>query len=128
MNDPVVIAAALLHDTFEDTRTAYDEVRSMFGTQVADVVIEVTDVKFLATDSRKRVQVARAGRASERARLVRLADKICNLRDVATDPPHDWDMGRRRRYFDWARAVIDGLSKPDPGLLRIFRETYARKP
>ena len=63
MNDPVVIAAALLHDTFEDTRTAYDEVRSMFGTQVADVVIEVTDVKFLATQA----CAGRQGRACQRA-------------------------------------------------------------
>ncbi|MBP6105356.1 MAG: HD domain-containing protein [Steroidobacteraceae bacterium] len=107
MNDPVVIAAALLHDTFEDTRTAYDEVRSMFGTQVADVVIEVTDVKFLATDSRKRVQVARAGRASERARLVRLADKICNLCDILASPPAGRSSARQQKYFDWAKEVVD---------------------
>lgn len=61
VHDPIVIAAALLHDTIEDTETTYDELRGIFGTSVADVVIEVTDVKFLAKDSRKRLQVAKAG-------------------------------------------------------------------
>src|SRR5512141_1156039 len=74
VHDPIVIAAALLHDTIEDTETTYDELRGAFGSTVADVVVEVTDVKFLAKESRKRLQVAKAGRASERARLVKLAD------------------------------------------------------
>lgn len=61
VHDPIVIAAALLHDTIEDTRTTYDELRGAFAASVADVVIEVTDVKFLANESRKRLQVAKAG-------------------------------------------------------------------
>jgi guanosine-3',5'-bis(diphosphate) 3'-pyrophosphohydrolase len=76
----VVIAAALLHDTIEDTETTYDELRGAFGAEVADVVVEVTDVKFLAKESRKRLQVSKAGRASDRARLVKLADKIAGTR------------------------------------------------
>jgi guanosine-3',5'-bis(diphosphate) 3'-pyrophosphohydrolase len=128
VHDPIVIAAALLHDTIEDTETTYDELRGVFGTSVADVVIEVTDVKFLADQSRKRLQVAKAGRASERARQVKLADKICNLRDILASPPAGWSLGRRQKYFDWAKEVVDQARGVNPRLERMFDRLYRQKP
>ena len=128
VNDPIVIAAALLHDTIEDTGTTYDEFRGMFGTHVADVVIEVTDVKFLASGARKRLQVARAGRASEAARLVKLADKICNLRDILASPPAGWSLARRQKYFDWAKEVVDQARGVNPRLERMFDRLYRQRP
>jgi guanosine-3',5'-bis(diphosphate) 3'-pyrophosphohydrolase len=128
VTDPVVIAAALLHDTVEDTWTSYDELRGLFGTQVADVVIEVTDVKFLAADSRKRLQVARAGRASERARLVKLADKICNLRDILASPPAGWSVARQQKYFDWAKEVVDQARGVNSNLERMFDRLFRQRP
>jgi len=126
--DPVVIAAALLHDTVEDTETSWQELRGGFGDEVADVVLEVTDVKWLKKTLRKRLQVAKAKYASERARLVKLADKICNLRDVAAHPPAGWPLERRRQYFDWAKEVIDQVRGTHPVLERKFDEAYALKP
>jgi guanosine-3',5'-bis(diphosphate) 3'-pyrophosphohydrolase len=128
VSDPVVIAAALLHDTIEDTETTYDELRGVFGTPVADVVIEVTDVKFLAKESRKRLQVAKAGRASERARLVKLADKICNLRDILASPPAAWSLERRQKYFDWAKEVVDQVRGVNLRLERAFDRLYRQRP
>jgi len=84
--DPVIIAAALLHDTVEDTETTPEEITGAFGKSVAAVVEEVTDVKFLSKHARKELQVARARRASVRAKQVKLADKICNLRDILASP------------------------------------------
>jgi guanosine-3',5'-bis(diphosphate) 3'-pyrophosphohydrolase len=128
VTDPVVIAAALLHDTIEDTETTWQELRGAFGDEVADVVNEVTDVKWLKRKARKRLQVARARHASERAKLVKLADKIVNLRDVAAHPPPTWPLERRREYFDWAKEVIDRLRGAYPELERRFDEAYALKP
>jgi guanosine-3',5'-bis(diphosphate) 3'-pyrophosphohydrolase len=128
VRDPIVIAAALLHDTIEDTETTYDELRGTFGATVADVVIEVTDVKFLAKESRKRLQVAKAGRASERARQVKLADKICNLRDVLASPPSGWSLVRRQNYFDWAKAVVDQVRGANPRLEQVFDRLYRQRP
>ncbi|MCC7410822.1 MAG: phosphohydrolase, partial [Gammaproteobacteria bacterium] len=62
------------------------------------------------------------------ARLVKLADKICNLRDMTDAPPSDWDLGRRREYFDWARAVIDRVRGTHAGLERLFDAAFARRP
>lgn len=109
ITDVEVLCAALLHDTLEDTDTAHQELVNAFGSRVARIVAEVTDDKALSKAERKRLQVERAAHLSPEARLVKLADKICNLRDVAERPPAGWDLARRREYFDWAKQVIERL-------------------
>jgi guanosine-3',5'-bis(diphosphate) 3'-pyrophosphohydrolase len=126
--DAVVIAAALLHDTVEDTETSWQELRGEFGDEIANIVLEVTDVQWLRKIVRKRLQVAKARHASQAARLVKLADKICNLRDVAARPPANWSLERRREYFEWAKEVVDKLRGTHPGLERKFDDAYALKP
>jgi guanosine-3',5'-bis(diphosphate) 3'-pyrophosphohydrolase len=128
VGEPEVIAAALLHDTVEDTQTSPAELRGAFGARVAGIVAEVTDDKSLPKAERKRLQVEHAAALSREAKLVKLADKICNLRDMAEHPPASWDLGRRREYFDWARAVIDRLRGVHPGLEAAFDAAYARRP
>jgi guanosine-3',5'-bis(diphosphate) 3'-pyrophosphohydrolase len=91
-------------------------------------VQEVTDDKRLAKDERKRLQVEHAAHLSPKARAVKLADKIANLRDVADNPPAGWPLKRRQEYFDWAKEVIDNISAPAPALLSLFRAVYERRP
>ena len=126
--DPVTLCAALLHDTIEDTRTTYRELRKAFGNEIADVVMEVTDDMKLEKAERKEHQVVHAPHLSLRAKLVKLADKICNLRDIASNPPATWSRQRKREYYEWAKRVIDGLRGAHAGLERIFDREYARKP
>lgn len=128
VHDPVTLCAALLHDTVEDTGTTREELRAHFGEQIAAVVMEVTDEKSLDRAERKRRQVAHAPRLSDRAKLVKLADKIANLRDIADDPPAQWSLQRRREYFDWARAVVAGLRGVHPVLEAAFDEAFGRRP
>jgi len=128
VSDPVVMAAALLHDTVEDTETTPAELREVFGDRIAGIVDEVTDDKNLLKAERKRLQVERAAHISREAKLVKLADKICNVRDVAYQPPAKWDLTRRREYFEWAKAVVDQMRGLHPGLERKFDEAYALKP
>ena len=128
VRDAVVIASALLHDTLEDTETSPAELKGAFGAQIAAVVEELTDVKWLASKSRKRLQVARASRASLRAKQVKLADKICNLRDLLASPPKGWSLERKREYFDWAKSVVDQLRGTNARLERRFDQLYRRRP
>ncbi|MBK5964803.1 phosphohydrolase [Thiocystis minor] len=128
IQDPLVLGAALLHDTVEDTETTPEELAERFGPAIRDLVMEVTDDKALPKAERKRQQVLHAAGASEGARLVKLADKICNLRDVADNPPSGWDLARRQGYFDWSAEVIDQLRGTHPGLEAIFDAAYARRP
>ncbi len=124
IEDERVLMAAVLHDTIEDTETTEQELLHLFGKDLADLVMEVTDDKTLPKAERKRLQVEHAAHISSRAKLVKLADKICNLRDVAQNPPADWPLERKQEYFDWAKAVVDGLRGAHPGLETLFDESY----
>jgi len=128
VDDVVVLQAAVLHDTIEDTQTTEAELRARFGDAVTDVVLEVTDDKALPKQRRKDLQVEHAPHASARAALVKLADKICNLRDLAASPPPSWTLERQQAYFDWARQVVRALPPSNPAMLVAFDEAYAGRP
>jgi guanosine-3',5'-bis(diphosphate) 3'-pyrophosphohydrolase len=127
-NDPVILAAALLHDTVEDTKTTLAEIEQDFGQNVAAIVGEVTDDKGAEKAERKRLQIERAAHLSPQAKLVKLADKICNLRDLDTSPPVGWSLERRREYFDWAKQVVDRLRGTHARLEELFDAAYAERP
>ena len=126
--DVEVLSAAALHDTIEDTETTRDEIKKEFGKKIADIVAEVTDDKSLPKEERKRLQIENAAHKSSAASLVTIADKISNLRDVAANPPAGWSIERRRNYFVWAKAVVDGLPTTHPLLREVFDEIYAQRP
>lgn len=128
VRDETVICAALLHDTLEDTQTTPEELQQEFGRRICNIVLEVTDDKRLKKEERKRLQIVHAPRLSRGAKLVKLADKICNIRDVATTPPAGWELARRQQYFDWAKQVVDGLRGVHSRLERTFDEAYAQRP
>ena len=128
VHDPAVICAALLHDSIEDTDTTPRELRVQFGKKVADIVMEVTDDRSLPKAERKRLQIAHAPRLTREAKLVKLADKICNLRDMGQSPPVTWPMSRQREYFEWAKRVVDALRGVHPKLEKIFDKAYSGKP
>ena len=128
VHERVPLLAALLHDTVEDTDSTEADLAARFGAQVAAVVMEVTDDKHLPKARRKELQVEHAPHVSREAQLVKLADKICNLRDVASKPPSQWPLERRREYFDWGKRVIDGLRGVHPRLEAVFDETYRLRP
>ncbi|MGH8851821.1 MAG: HD domain-containing protein [Casimicrobiaceae bacterium] len=125
IGDLTVLCAALLHDTIEDTNTTGEELRREFGDAIADVVLEVTDDTALDKAERKRLQIEHARSLSHRARLVKLADKICNLRDLVASPPANWPRRRKEEYFVWAKNVIDGLRGAHRGLETLFDAVYA---
>lgn len=118
--DAEVIAAALLHDTVEDTETTPAELEARFGPAVAAIVAEVTDDKSLPKAERKRLQVTRAAHKSPGAKLVKLADKIANLRDIAASPPADWDAARKANYVRWASEVVSGMRGTNAALEAAF--------
>ena len=128
IDDVVVLAAAVLHDTLEDTETTVADLDAAFGPRVSRIVLEVTDDKSLPKAVRKQLQIDLAPQLSHEAKLVKLADKICNLRDVASIPPVGWPLERRQAYFDWARQVVDRMRGAHAGLEATFDTAYARRP
>jgi GTP diphosphokinase / guanosine-3',5'-bis(diphosphate) 3'-diphosphatase len=128
VDDENVIVAAILHDTLEDTDTTETEIADIFGETVLKIVLEVSDDKTLPKDVRKQLQIDHASQLSREAKLVKLADKICNVRDMANSPPFDWPLARQQEYFDWALAVVDGLRGTHAELERLFDQAYGLKP
>jgi guanosine-3',5'-bis(diphosphate) 3'-pyrophosphohydrolase len=128
VTDTPILCAALLHDTLEDTNTSAGELAAEFGPVVAGVVAEVTDDKTLSKSQRKSLQIEHAAHISRRAKLVKLADKIDNLRDVASAPPAGWTLARKQEYFDWAKAVIEELRGAHARLEAVFDEAYRQRP
>ena len=127
VSDVTVLCAAVLHDTIEDTETTPEELQAIFGHKVAAVVMEVTDDKSLEKSLRKQRQVEHAPHISTEAKLVKLADKISNLRDIIASPPADWSAERKQAYFDWAAKVVAGVRGVHPGLESVFDGLLARQ-
>ncbi len=128
VTDATTLCAALLHDTIEDTQTTEQEIAEAFGAEIAAIVMEVTDDKRLDKAARKQAQIAHAASISSRAKLVKLADKISNVRDIAFCPPANWSIERKREYFDWAKAVVDQLRGINPALEQVFDCAYLDRP
>lgn len=119
-----LLISAILHDVIEDTDATKEEIEELFGKEVSDLVIEVTDDKELPYSIRKELQVKGAPNLSENAKKLKIADKICNIRDIL-NYPLDWSTERKLSYLEWSREVIDGCRNISPTLDRIFEETIA---
>ncbi len=125
VHDVVTLQAAVLHDVVEDTETTLHEIEARFGAEVRAVVEEVTDDRALSKAERKQLQVERTSGLSERARQVRLGDKICNVTDLVHDPPRGWDQTRLREYLDWTEQVVAGCRNANEALGAHYDEVLA---
>jgi len=125
VKDAEILAAAILHDTLEDTQTTLEELRKAFGRRVASLVAEVTDDKTLPKQVRKQRQIDHGSSKSQGAALIKVADKICNLRDLAQSPPTHWTVERKGKYIEWARDVVRALPIPRHRIRRVFESEYA---
>jgi len=107
--NPKVVVAALLHDAIEDQEVPAEIIAGEFGNDVAALVEEVSDDKTLPKDERKRLQIESAHTKSDDAKLIKLADKISNLRAIALSPSPTWSVTRRLEYIAWSKEVVQGM-------------------
>lgn len=130
VKDPILLSAAFLHDVIEDTveteEERYDlisQIREKFGDEILSLTLEVTDDKTLEKHDRKRLQIEHAPFISERAKKLKIADKIMNIKDINSNPPEGWSLTRIAEYHDWAEMVVAGMRGVSPELERIFDDT-----
>lgn len=114
-DDPVCLAAALLHDVIEDTGADYDELEEQFGREVAECVAALTKNMALPERDREAEYDARLAAADWRARLVKLADQYDNLCDV-----RGGDVAFGVRAMRRAERALK-LAEPDSGNIHILR-------
>lgn len=109
VTDEATLCSALLHDTVEDTGTTYEELVSEFGLSIANIVMECTDNKSLPKVDRKKIQITHAEHISDKAKLVKLADKLSNCSGLHTDPPAKWTQEEIIGYVRWSWCVCQHL-------------------
>ncbi len=126
IDDTEVLVAALLHDTIEDTETSPEEIEGYFGARVLALVKEVTDDKSLPREVRKQLQVDNAVHKSVEAKQIKIADKLCNVRDIGKSMPKGWSKERQVAYLDWAKEVVNGLRGVNSKLETAFDQALAR--
>lgn len=119
------VMAAWLHDTVEDCGVLPEEVAELFGAEVAALVAEMTDDKALPKAERKQLQVDHAAHKSDAAALIKICDKLSNIRAVGTAPPVHWPVARQAAYLDWAEAVVVRLPSGADPARAAFAEALA---
>lgn len=84
-NDPEMLAAAILHDTVEDTDVTIEQIEELFGPRVAHLVNVETAQKGASWRARREVQIERFRNADRDSQIVAMGDKLSNLRAIVLD-------------------------------------------
>jgi (p)ppGpp synthase/HD superfamily hydrolase len=115
-----MVAAALLHDVLEDTGVTVDVLEEQFGSEVADLVLWLTDVSKPDDgnrSTRKALDRQHSAAAPAAAQTVKVADLISNTRSIVA---HDPDFAKV--YLEEKRLLLEVLTRADPTLLTMARE------
>jgi len=124
--DAELIAAGWLHDTIEVTETTREELAERFSVRVAALVVEVSDDMGLPETERRRLQVVAAPHKSPDAKLIKIADKISNIRGRVAPEPSKGERADLADYVGWAEQVVSGCRGGNAWLDRTFDETVAK--
>jgi guanosine-3',5'-bis(diphosphate) 3'-pyrophosphohydrolase len=124
--DAELIAAAWLHDSIEDTETTREELAQKFSERVASLVVECTDDMSLPKAERRRLQVVNAPHKSPGAKLIKIADKISNIRARILPDASAEERDDLVDYTDWAEQVVAGCRGGNAWLDKTFDEAVAK--
>ena len=89
--DPEVLAAAVLHDTVEDTPLTIEDIRAQFGNRVAALVADESENKREGIPAeqtwrtRKEETLNHLRHAGTEAKMIALGDKLSNIRAISRD-------------------------------------------
>src|SRR5271155_988695 len=123
--DAELVAAGWLHDAIEDTGTTQAELAQVFGERVAGLVVEVTDDMTLPRSERRWLQIVDAPHKSPVAKLIKIADKISNIRARVLPDPTPEERDDLIDYVSWAEKVVARCRGGNVWLDRAFDETVA---
>jgi guanosine-3',5'-bis(diphosphate) 3'-pyrophosphohydrolase len=107
VDDLDVLAAAILHDTVEDTNASLEQLTVKYGKRVAKLVEALTVPKSIRTWQEKDdFQIAQMKSGTPELWLIKVADKTSNVNDLIHDPP-DWGRSAKLGYTKSAKKLVD---------------------
>ena len=112
----------LIAASIEDTDATVDDIKNKFGETIASIVQEVTDDKSLSKAESRRKQIENAPKLSYNAKIIRICDKIANVRDICGENIPDWDFKTKIEYLNWAEQVVYALDKFHEELEFTFKD------
>lgn len=115
-SDDSMLAAALLHDTIEDTSITETDVQKEFGFRIAKLVVELTDISKPEDGNRafrKAMDRDKLAKVSDDAQTIKLADLISNGKDIAVNDPKFAKV-----FLNEKRQLLDVLDRGDPVLMK----------
>ena len=115
-----MVAAALLHDVVEDTPVTIDEIKTKFGSKVAELVGWLTDISRPEDGNRKTRKTLDRKHSAEApadAQTIKVADLIHNTDSIERHDPSFWKVYKQEKI-----ALLSVLTKADPTLVRIAQE------
>ncbi len=118
-----MVAAALLHDVLEDTEVTVDVLEEQFGSEVADLVLWLTDISKPEDGNRSTRKVLdrqHSAAAPAAAQTIKVADLISNTRTIV-----EFDPGFAKTYLAEKRLLLGVLTRADPTLLAMARTQIA---
>ena len=138
-NDPEMLAAAILHDTVEDTDVTIEQIEEMFGPRVAHLVNVETAQKGASWRARRELQIERFRQADRDSQIVAMGDKLSNLRAIALDHRALGDAlwsrfhaPEGKKDIEWYyRGIADALvnladTAPYQEYLALIEDTFPR--
>jgi (p)ppGpp synthase/HD superfamily hydrolase len=112
-----MLCAALLHDTLEDTDTKYEDIEGKFGKDVADMVLELTDISRKEDgirSIRKEIDREHIAKARPESKTIKLADLISNSMSIVE---HDKEFAKV--YIKEKELLLEVLTEGDATLYKI---------
>lgn len=125
--DEEILISGLLHDIIEDTNYQIEDLLSEFGTNICNYVLECSDNKSIPKFERKLLQVAKVNFLKDESRLIKIADKISNLKSILYTPPTNWSQDRVFGYIAWTNKFINNIdirNKLEENLIKQYQIVY----
>lgn len=117
VKDEVVLNAALLHDTIEDTPVTKDDIRAQFGADVAEVVNDVSRPEGVS----KEAMIRNLAHKGERTKILKVADRIANLREMVSNDP-GWPVEKRQAYIRESELLMEIAKGVHPRLDDLLKD------
>lgn len=121
ITDATLIKAALLHDVLEKDFSSKEQIKEKFGSAVFDIVNELTLEPMLSQVDKKTEELRKSAKLSSSAKLIKLADRICNLRDLKNSAP-SWSYERKRGYLLISEAMLKNLKGVHSHLESVYSD------